>query len=151
MNIFLDSSVLIEYEKSTFTKLLDVLQEQEHQLYINTIVVSEYLYKLIAIIGQRSPMSVCESRKIRETLEKHDTMEFLSAFEYLPVPVEAVPLSIELMKKYNLLPNDALILGSCILQGIKVLASHDSDFGAACQAENMLFLNDETNITTLNN
>jgi hypothetical protein len=38
MNIFLDSSILIEYEKSTLTKLLDALQEQEHQLYIHTII-----------------------------------------------------------------------------------------------------------------
>lgn len=70
----------------------------------------------------------------------------MQQFEYLPVPAEAVPLSIELMKKHNLLPNDALILASCILQGIKVLASHESDFALACQAENMIFLDDEANL-----
>ncbi|TAG88972.1 MAG: PIN domain-containing protein [Bacteroidetes bacterium] len=149
MNIFVDSSVLIEFEKQTRPQLFLALQNSEHSLYINTIVVSEYLYKLLAIIAQKSPMSVCESKKVRETIEQQDAVGFLAQFEYLPVPVEALPLSIELMKKYNLLPNDALILASCILQGIKVLASHDSDFGAACQAENMLFLNDETNVMKL--
>ena len=40
-----------------------------------------------------------------------------------------------MMRKYNLLPNDALILASCKAQNIAVLGSHDSDFTAACAAE----------------
>jgi len=39
------------------------------------------------------------------------------------------------MQKHNLLPNDAIILASCKLQDVKVLASHDSDFLKACTAE----------------
>ncbi len=138
MNIFIDSSILIEFEKQTRTELFLALYNSKHNLYINAIVVSEYIYKLIGIIAQKSPLSVCESKKIKETLDKHDTMDFLTAFEYLSVPEEAVPLSIDLMKKHNLLPNDALIL-----------ASHDSDFALACQNEGVLLLDDNSDISAL--
>jgi predicted nucleic acid-binding protein len=88
-------------------------------------------------------MSIGESGKIKEVLNLHNTKLFLSAFDFLPVPLSAIDLSIDLMKKHNLLPNDAIILASCILQRIKVLASYDTDFAKACQAENILLLTNE--------
>lgn len=42
------------------------------------------------------------------------------------------------MSKYNLLPNDAIILGTCILHEIKFLATHDSDFDIAAPAEGII-------------
>ena len=80
-------------------------------------------------------MSISESKKIGETLELHETAEFLSAFELLPIPNEAIPTAIDFMKKHNLLPNDALILASCKWQNVAILASHDSDFNNACSKE----------------
>jgi predicted nucleic acid-binding protein len=68
MRIFIDSGLLIEYEKATKFDLLEVLLESENQVFINPIVVSEYLYQLLGILGGRSPMSVCESGKISEVL-----------------------------------------------------------------------------------
>jgi len=41
------------------------------------------------------------------------------------------------MQRYNLLPNDALILASCQLHGIPALASYDPDFETACAGENV--------------
>jgi uncharacterized protein len=135
MKIFLDSSLLIEFEKQTKTDLMDALLESEHQLYINPIVFSEYIYQLLGIIGRRSPMSICESGKINETLSLHDTKTFLSGFQVLPIPDDALPLSVDFMRKYNLLPNDAIILASCKMQGVWIVASHDSDFIKACASE----------------
>lgn len=40
-----------------------------------------------------------------------------------------------MMGKYNLLPNDALILATCKLNGIERIASYDNDFVAACTGE----------------
>jgi len=135
MKIFLDSSVLIEYEKQTKTELLQSLVQSDHQILINPIVASEYLYQLLGILGGRSPMSICESGKINEVLSLHDTKTFLTGFQFLAIPEDALRLSVDFMKKYNLLPNDALILASCKIQEVKVLVSYDSDFYQSCVAE----------------
>jgi predicted nucleic acid-binding protein len=135
MKIFLDSSVLIEYEKQTKTELLQRLVQSDHQILINPIVASEYLYQLLGILGGRSPMSICESGKINEVLSLHDTKTFLTGFQFLAIPEDALRLSVDFMKKYNLLPNDALILASCKIQEVKVLVSYDSDFYQSCVAE----------------
>lgn len=146
MKIFIDSGLLIEYEKQTKTELLDVLLKTRHQIFINPIVVSEYLYQLPGILGGRSPMSICEGGKIAETLSLHDTEEFLSGFQILPIPDTAMPLAIDFMKKHNLLPNDAIILASCKILQVQVLASHDSDFSKACEVEGIQLI---TKITDL--
>ncbi|MFN0216521.1 MAG: type II toxin-antitoxin system VapC family toxin [Saprospiraceae bacterium] len=135
MKVFIDSSLLVEYEKQTKTDLLDGLLESEHLLFINPIVASEYLYQLLGILGGRSPMAICESKKIAETLESHETASFLSGFQLLPIPDAAIGESIIMMRKHNLLPNDAIILASCKLQNVVILGSHDSDFTFACKAE----------------
>lgn len=149
MKIFVDSGLLIEYEKQTKTELLEALLESEHQIYLNPIVVSEYLYQLLGILGGRSPLSICESGKIGETLETHDTKSFLCGFQVLPIPDTALSLAIDFMKKYNLLPNDAIILASCKLQNVAVLASFDSDFFRACTAENIRLIKSPVDLSTL--
>lgn len=78
-------------------------------------------------------MSVCESRQIEATLELHDTVGFLSNFGYLNISKVAMIQCISFMKTYTHLPNDALILATCKLENILVLASYDSDFFKACQ------------------
>ena len=147
MKVFLDSGLLIEYEKQTKTELLESLMGSGYRIFINPIVASEYLYQLLGIIGGRSPLSIRESGKISETLSKHNTKLFLSSFEVLPIPDAALPLAIDFMSMYNLLPNDAIILASCKLQEVKMLASHDSDFTAACIAEGIQLIANITDLT----
>jgi len=86
-------------------------------------------------------LSVCESRQIEVTLNKHDTETFLSPLNLLQIPAPAITLGLDFMKKYNLLPNDAFILATCKLQGIAVLASFDSDFKNACVQEGIVLIN----------
>ena len=135
MKIFVDSSVLIEFENDRRQELLDSLRTSNNDLFINSIVVSEYLYRLLGILAEKSPMSVAESGKIGEILNKHETKLLLSRFEYLNISKVAMLQSIDFMKNYNLLPNDALILATCKLENIAVLASFDSDFTKACKKE----------------
>ncbi|MFN3489744.1 MAG: type II toxin-antitoxin system VapC family toxin [Emticicia sp.] len=135
MKVFIDSSVLIEFENGRRQELLDSLRTSNNDLFINSIVVSEYIYRLLGILAEKSPMSVAESGKIGETLNKHETKLLLSRFEYLNISKMAMLQSIDFMKNYNLLPNDALILATCKLENIAILASFDSDFTKACQKE----------------
>jgi predicted nucleic acid-binding protein len=44
------------------------------------------------------------------------------------------------MSKYNLLPNDAIILATCKIHGITELASHDADFTIPCGEEGIELL-----------
>jgi predicted nucleic acid-binding protein len=146
MKVFIDSGILIEYEKQTKTELLEYLIVNGYHIYINPVVVSEYLYKLLGIIGGRSPLSIRESGKINDTLSKHDTKLFLSNFEVLPIPDMALPLAVDFMSTYNMLPNDAIILASCKLQNVDMLASHDKDFTAACIAEGIKLIANFTDL-----
>lgn len=135
MKIFVDSSILIEFENGRRQELLELLKSSNHGLYINSIVVSEYIYRLLGILAEKSPVSVAESGKIGETLDKHHTKLLLSTFEYLNISKMAMFYSIDLMKTYNLLPNDALILATCKLENIAILASYDTDYVNACKKE----------------
>lgn len=67
----------------------------------------------------------------------HDPGLFLEQFQYLTDTPNLIPLSISLMKKYNLLPNDALIISVCKFYEIKFLASLDTDFHIVCSQENI--------------
>jgi predicted nucleic acid-binding protein len=49
----------------------------------------------------------------------------------------------QLMIKYNLLPNDAIILATCKIHSITKLASHDSDFIIPCKAEGIELLTED--------
>lgn len=89
MKILIDSSILIEFEKGTRTDLLMTLLAQNHTLYINSTITSEYLYKLLGILGGKSPMSISESKGIKNALSKHETKDFLLNFNYLPINQEA--------------------------------------------------------------
>jgi predicted nucleic acid-binding protein len=53
------------------------------------------------------------------------------------------------MKKHNLLPNDAIILASCKIQNVRVLASFDSDFFHACLAEEVRLITSVADLSTL--
>jgi uncharacterized protein len=135
MRVFIDSSILIEFENGRQPELFDALLASNHELFINAIVASEYLYRLLGILGEKSPMSVAESGQIRQTLDKHQTAKLLSSFNFLNISKSAVIHAIDLMKEHNLLPNDALILATCKLNTIAILASYDTDFREACQKE----------------
>ncbi len=140
MKVLIDSSVIIEYEKLKKPELLKALRNSQHELYINVLIASEYIYRLIGILAGKSPMSVCERGQIKEILDKHDTKLFLSLLNFLQIPAESIPLGLDFMKKYNLLPNDAFILATCKLQGVAVLASFDSDFKDACTQEGIILI-----------
>ncbi|HRG36773.1 MAG TPA: PIN domain-containing protein [Chitinophagales bacterium] len=54
------------------------------------------------------------------------------------------------MSKYNLLPNDALILATCKLNQINMIASFDSDFKTACEKEKIQYIDSVKTFNSLN-
>jgi predicted nucleic acid-binding protein len=141
--IFLDSSIFVEPLKGNkvdFYRLL--ISNFENELYINDVVLSEYLYYILAFNSDISPKTLQRKNQIGDIIEqKPELVRALNNFILLPSDQnfrKQVPV---LMAKYNLLPNDAIILATCKLHGTK-LASHDSDFIIPCQSENIDLINE---------
>lgn len=139
--VFVDSSILIEYYKNTQTELLDrLLDAKEIRICISQIVVSEYLFHCLGIDGGKSPLSVKQSSAIATVLSNGNHAIFLKQYTYLQdsdLLVERVPV---IMSKYNLLPNDALIIAICQSNQISAIASYDPDFIKVCKDLNIMLL-----------
>lgn len=145
--LFLDSSVLVEYTKNNRTALMDhLLLTMPGMLFINSIVLSEYMYHWLGNNGGKSPRSLQQSRKIGEIIRSNDQAVFLSLFVVLPVDDRIVPVCLELMQRYNLLPNDALIIATAKLHGIDTIASFDADFLPACEGERIQLIREITDV-----
>lgn len=140
-DFFIDSSVLIEYNKGNKQKLFnDMLANDIFRCFVNEVVLSEFLYHFLAHNGSRSPLAIKESGKINEVFETSDQYKLIRMCHFLPNKKELFLLVPKLMAKYNLLPNDAIILATCKLHGITQLASHDSDFEEPCKGEGITLL-----------
>jgi len=61
----------------------------------------------------------------------------LSQFVILLIDEKTVQKAIEFMSKYNLRPNDALIIATCKLNKIDNFVTLDSDFEKVCSGENI--------------
>lgn len=134
--IFFDSSLLIEYRKGNHTELFESLVSHSDWLpCISQIVVSEYLYHHLAIFGGKAPLSIKTAKEIENILVANDPTLFLEQFKWLKDDENIRKLSITLMAKYNLMPNDALIISICKVHKVKFLASLDIDFKAVCLQE----------------
>lgn len=136
--IVLDSSILVEYFKQNKIELLDFLLKAESvELCINSTVLSEGAYYWLARKGDKAPRSLQQAEQIPKILRDNDPLDFLSQFIVLPSDNRIVAIYLDLMQRYNLLPNDALIIATAKLHSIPAIASHDDDFIPACQGENI--------------
>ena len=139
--IFVDSSVLIEpvrNEKVEFYK--ELVTNSNNICCINSIVVSEYLYKYIGLKGIGSPRAIKERNEIADALYPYFTTNILKEFLFIETSSSIVNLVPGLMATYNLLPNDAIIIATCKIHGINHLASYDSDYKTVCRAEGITLL-----------
>ena len=135
-DVFLDSSILVEYERSDRTELLDYLCERDqYRLYINETVLSEYAFQMLALYGRKAPLTLKVNQQIQTTLREADIEPVLMQFSFLSNSPTIVSLYVHFMDTYNLLPNDALILATCKLHNITQVASFDADFAPACAGE----------------
>lgn len=82
-----------------------------------------------------------DGNEIGEFIQLGKPALFLSQFNWLVDDAGLFFSAIDLMGKYNLLPNDALILGNCISHQIKAIASYDPDFVIPCKTEGITLIN----------
>ena len=146
--IFLDSSILVEYLKGNKTDLLDyLLKTEDYSLFISQIVISEFYFHALAAYSNKAPLTLKTSGGIGAIMQLHQPHEFLRLFNFLPDDVAFIETSAQLMQRYNLLPNDALIISSCQHHAIIHIASYDvSDIAPVCKAENMILISSITDL-----
>ncbi len=134
--IFIDSSVLIEAlkgNKVNFYKKL--VSDINNENLINETVVSEYLYFVLGFSAGTSPRTSKERQQISEILSASETLtSILADFSFINANFSVLHHAPNLMSRYNLLPNDAIILATCKIHNITKLASHDTDFIIPCNA-----------------
>lgn len=143
--VMVDSSILIEFSKNTKTKLLiKLISNTAIDCFINETVLSEYFYHFVAINGGRSPLATKEAGEVDQVFSNSSSYRFIERFYYFQTDATLFTLVPQLMRKYNLLSNDAIILATCKIHGITRLASHDSDFEQACKGEGITLLTEDS-------
>ena len=139
--IMLDSSVLIEYVKNSRGELFEALLSREDlELCYGAPVLNEYLFHFLAIAGKKSPLTIKVNHDIGNLLAPNVALDIFRPLSFLNDSDQVTSLTFQNMRKYNLLPNDALILALSCLHRIPYLASFDSDFIEACAAENITLI-----------
>ena len=122
---FIDSNVILRYLCGDIEakKLLDAVEVG----FINPVVVSEVLYGYIRLATGLKPYELKEKFHEIVDLDLNPAFESLSDFILLPLPLKLEEVK-ELIEKYRLLPNDALITLTCKHYRIGKIISFDKDF-----------------------
>ncbi len=142
INIFLDSSILIEHSKGNKPEMMAELFGRQISLCYNAIVQTEYLYYFLSMHGMKAPRTLKEAKRIPDILTQNDPLSLIGLLKQLSDANSPSTLDVvRLMKTYNMLPNDAIILAHCLSAGIKFLASYDvTDFTIPCREEGIVLL-----------
>jgi predicted nucleic acid-binding protein len=138
---FIDSSILIEYNKGNKLQLFNQLQKApDTTCYINEVVISEFLFYYLANNGNKAPRTLQMRREIKDIFTEFKQYNLIRLCRLVPNDNRLFSLVPQLMSKYNLLPNDAIILATCKIHDITKLASHDTDFVIPCGEEGIELL-----------
>jgi predicted nucleic acid-binding protein len=142
--IFVDSSIFVEAIKGNKTDFYNnLISTVGNEYFINEVVLSEYLFYALAVYGGSSPQTLKERGVIPILINTDFRKPVLKYFSLLNNDVSFFTNVPDLMVKYNLLPNDAIILATCKLHAITKLASHDTDFIIPCKAEGIDLLRED--------
>ncbi len=137
-NCFVDTSTILKVIIENEVELLEGLSK--YVLHTSTNVLEEASFKIIvaSVLGELN-VERTNFFKIKEEFERGiaekiiidrlHVLNFLkSRFVVLPVDDTIFDLSKEIVEKYKLLPNDALIAATCKHYSIKKIATFDDDF-----------------------
>ncbi len=136
IKVFIDSNIILKHLNGT----LDLAPlRAKHNLYTNSVVLSEVLYVYLkAKSGLKSYQLKAKPKEItKRKKELEELFLFFEAFIVLDITEETNKIALDIVIQNGLLPNDALILATCILNGITHLLSFDDDFTSPCKKENI--------------
>jgi len=137
--IMVDTNVFYNFLFETeLTEKATKIFELEEPLFTSFTVINETLYVISRKIAERK-FNIRSYRRFREFVSSNgyehfleELTKFFSLLDDLDITVlrdyQNVSEIWELMKNYNLLPNDALIAATCKHYGIRKIATFDEDF-----------------------
>ncbi len=139
MKIFVDTNVFYNYlfETELTEKAKKILLRKE-KLFTSFTVVNELVYIISRKLAEKN-YGISSYQKFREFISKNGYGEFknylnkvfelFNALNLIILPdYQELSLVLEIMQKYHLLPNDALIAATCKYYGINKIATFDEDF-----------------------
>jgi len=137
--IMVDTNVFYNFLFETeLTEKATKIFELEEPLLTSFTVINETLYVISRKIAERK-FGIRSYRRFREFVSSNGYEHFLEELTKFFNLLDDLSITIlrdyqntsevwELMKNYNLLPNDALIATTCKYYGIKKIATFDEDF-----------------------
>ncbi len=130
--LFVDSNIFIETFKKSGLKEASELWEfilnnfNKLDFTINLIVKNEITYHLFFK---------------RKLIALEEVENLLNSFTSMEINLKIEDMMFPFIEKYNIKPNDALILSTCKFYNIKYLISIDEDFKEVCQKEDIILIN----------
>lgn len=137
--IMIDTNVFYNFLFETnLTDKATKIFELDESFFTPFTVVNETLYIISRKIAERK-FDIRSSRKFRKFVSNkgyepfiEELTKFLNLLDDLYIKVlrdhQDVTEILELMKNHKLLPNDALIAGTCRHHGVEKIATFDQDF-----------------------
>lgn len=126
-----DTSVIVEYPKAD--EFISKLLTGESVLFINPAVFSGVIYVMIGHYSGKAPRTI-KGDPERLPKELGTVFQILSDYAFVEVTRETTEIAKELIEKHAMLPNDALILATCLEHGF-ALATLDDDFKLPAEKE----------------
>jgi uncharacterized protein len=83
MKIFVDSGIFVEYLKGRKVEFFEYLIGHDYDLFINQVVLSEFLFHFIATLGNKSPLAIKESGKIADCFKHQNPIDMLPGIQFL--------------------------------------------------------------------
>ncbi len=137
--IMVDTNVFYNFLFETeLTEKATRIFELEEPLFTSFTVINETLYVISRKIAERK-FGIRSYRRFRKFVSSNGYEHFLEELTKLFSLLDNLDITVlrdhqnvyeiwELMKNYNLLLNDALIVATCKHYGIKKIATFDEDF-----------------------
>ena len=115
-NLFIYASTDLEKEGENARKIIDLIKKQEISVFTATLTIDEILWAI-------------QKKKDKETAYQSAQLILeMPQLKFIPVDIDIIRSSINIYKKENLHPRDAIHLASMQSKNIKVIISSDPDF-----------------------
>ncbi|QDA30874.1 PIN domain-containing protein [Thermococcus indicus] len=128
MKVFFDSNVFLKFfggdEKAR--SLILLAESGDVEGVINSVVLSEVTYGYLRLATGLGPYSL-KKKLPKLDVDISPVEELLSGFTLLN-PSYSIGEFLSVVSRYGLLPNDAIIVLTCMVEGIEKIATFDSDF-----------------------
>jgi len=128
--VFVDSNVIIHHLAGD-NKAKEIIENVERggdTGYINQIVVSEVIFICLKLKTKKSAFELKKAPDIVKRVDLKNVYELLDTFIELQSDKEITRSAEDVIARYGLLPNDALIAATCKHHGIRKLATFNGDY-----------------------